>query len=248
MAEANTKRRVLVTGASRGIGKGVALRLARDGFFVVVHYGHDAQGANDTLEQILAQGGSGSIICFDVADTQQCQAQLESEVNAHGAFYGVVSNAGITRDDAFPSMSAENWYEVINTNLNSFYNVINPLIMPMIRLRAGGRIIVMSLVSGIAGNRGQTNYAASKAGLIAAAKSLALELGKRQITVNAVAPGLIETDMTALDDTVRSEAMKLIALRRMGKVEEVAGLVSYLMSDESAYVTRQVIAINGGLL
>ncbi len=248
MAEANTMRRVLVTGASRGIGKGVALRLARDGFFVVVHYGHDAQGANDTLEQITAQGGSGSIICFDVANTQQCQAQLEAEVNAHGAFYGVVSNAGITRDDAFPSMSAENWHEVINTNLNSFYNVINPLIMPMIRLRAGGRIIVMSSVSGIAGNRGQTNYAASKAGLIAAAKSLALELGKRQITVNAVAPGLIETDMTALDDTVRSEAMKLIALRRMGKVEEVAGLVSYLMSDEAAYVTRQVIAINGGLL
>ena len=148
-----------------------------------------------------------------------------------------LSNAGITRDDAFPNLTSENWHEVINTNLNSFYNVIQPLVMPMIRLRSGGRIVVMS-----------TNYAASKAGLIAAAKSLALELGKRKITVNAVAPGLIETEMTQLDDTVLGEAMKMIPLRRMGTVDEVAGLVSYLMSDEAAYVTRQVISINGGLL
>ena len=241
-------RRVLVTGASRGIGKGVALRLARDGFFVVVHYGHDEQGAKDTLAQIEAQGGQGSIIGFDVGDTEQCCQKLEAEVEAHGAFYGVVSNAGITRDDAFPNLTAENWHQVINTNLNSFYNVIQPLVMPMIRLRSGGRIIVMSSVSGIDGNRGQTNYAASKAGLIAAAKSLALELGKRNITVNAVAPGLIDTEMTQLDDTVLGEAMKMIPLRRMGTVAEVAGLVSYLMSDEAAYVTRQVISINGGLL
>lgn len=181
-------------------------------------------------------------------DTEQCCQKLEAEVEAHGAFYGVVSNAGITRDDAFPNLTAENWHQVINTNLNSFYNVVQPLVMPMIRLRSGGRIIVMSSVSGIDGNRGQTNYAASKAGLIAAAKSLALELGKRNITVNAVAPGLIDTEMTQLDDTVLGEAMKMIPLRRMGTVAEVAGLVSYLMSDEAAYVTRQVISINGGLL
>ena len=241
-------RRVLVTGASRGIGQGVALRLARDGFFVVVHYGHDEQGAQDTLAQIKAQGGQGSLIKFDVGNTEQCRQQLEAEVEAHGAFYGVVSNAGITRDDAFPNLSAENWHQVINTNLNSFYNVVQPLVMPMIRLRSGGRIVVMSSVSGIDGNRGQTNYAASKAGLIAAAKSLAIELGKRKITVNAVAPGLIKTEMTELDDTVLDEAMKMIPLRRMGTVDEVAGLVSYLMSDEAAYVTRQVISINGGLL
>ena len=226
-------RRVLVTGASRGIGKGVALRLARDGFFVVVHYGHDEQGAQDTLAHIEEEGGQGSLIKFDVGNTEQCRQQLEAEVEAHGAFYGVVSNAGITRDDAFPNLTSENWHEVINTNLNSFYNVIQPLVMPMIRLRSGGRIVVMS---------------ASKAGLIAAAKSLALELGKRKITVNAVAPGLIETEMTQLDDTVLGEAMKMIPLRRMGTVDEVAGLVSYLMSDEAAYVTRQVISINGGLL
>lgn len=241
-------RRVLVTGASRGIGQGVAVRLARDGFFVVVHYGHDEQGAQDTLAHIEEEGGQGSLIQFDVGDTEQCRQQLEAEVEAHGAFYGVVSNAGITRDDAFPNMTAENWHQVINTNLNSFYNVVQPLVMPMIRLRSGGRIVVMSSVSGIDGNRGQTNYAASKAGLIAAAKSLAIELGKRKITVNAVAPGLIKTEMTELDDTVLDEAMKMIPLRRMGTVDEVAGLVSYLMSDEAAYVTRQVISINGGLL
>ena len=241
-------RRVLVTGASRGIGQGVAVRLARDGFFVVVHYGHDEQGAQDTLAHIEEEGGQGSLIKFDVGDTEQCRQQLEAEVEAHGAFYGVVSNAGITRDDAFPNLSAENWHQVINTNLNSFYNVVQPLVMPMIRLRSGGRIVVMSSVSGIDGNRGQTNYAASKAGLIAAAKSLAIELGKRKITVNAVAPGLIKTEMTELDDTVLDEAMKMIPLRRMGTVDEVAGLVSYLMSDEAAYVTRQVISINGGLL
>ena len=244
----NSPRRVLVTGASRGIGQGVALRLARNGFFVVVHYGHDEDGARATLEQIQKEGGAGSILGFDVGDTEQCRSQLEAEIEAHGAFYGVVSNAGITRDDAFPSMSAENWQQVINTNLNSFYNVVQPMIMPMIRLRCGGRIVVMSSVSGLAGNRGQTNYAASKAGLIAAAKSLALELGKRQITVNAVAPGLIATEMTQLDATVLDEAMKLIPLRRMGTVDEVAGLVAYLMSDEAAYVTRQVISINGGLV
>lgn len=241
-------RRVLVTGASRGIGQGVALRLAQDGFFVVVHYGHDHQGAQDTLNQITAHGGAGSILSFDVSQEEQCRRVLEQEVEQNGAFYGVVSNAGISRDDAFPGMSSDNWHEVINTNLNSFYHVVQPLIMPMIRLRQGGRIIVMSSVSGIGGNRGQTNYAASKAGLIGAAKSLALELGKRNITVNAVAPGLIDTEMVQLDDTVLTEAMKMIPLRRMGTVTEVAGLVSYLMSDEAAYVTRQVISINGGLL
>ncbi len=241
-------RRVLVTGASRGIGQGVALRLAQDGFFVVVHYGHDQQGAQHTLNQITALGGAGALLQFDVGQEEQCRRVLEQEVEQNGAFYGVVSNAGITRDDAFPGMSSENWHEVINTNLNSFYHVVQPLIMPMIRLRQGGRIIVMSSVSGIGGNRGQANYAASKAGLIGAAKSLALELGKRNITVNAVAPGLIDTEMVQLDDTVLTEAMKMIPLRRMGTVTEVAGLVSYLMSDEAAYVTRQVISINGGLL
>ncbi len=240
-------RRVLVTGASGGIGQAIATGLAKDGFEIVVHYGHNQAGAQETLDAVKAQGAEGYLLSFDVADACECEEKLTSDIEARGPYYGVVCNAGITRDEPFPGMSLESWQQVINTNLNSFYHVVHPLIMPMIRAKQGGRIIAVSSVSGQIGNRGQTNYSASKAGLIGAVKSLALELGKRKITVNAISPGLIETKMTDLDPLILDEILKMIPLRRQGRAEEVASLASFLMSDEAAYITRQVIAINGGL-
>lgn len=240
-------KRVLVTGASKGIGQAIALKLAQNNFDVTVHFGHDEKGALNTLEKIKEQGGKGHLISFDVSNEEQSRVVLEEDLNTYGPFYGIVSNAGITQDDAFPAMSAHSWQKVIDTNLNSFYNVIHPCIMPMIRLKQGGRIIVISSVSGLMGNRGQTNYAAAKAGLIGAAKSLAIELGKRNITVNTIAPGLIETAMSEIDPLALKEIMKLIPLRRMGQAKEVASLAAFLMSDEAAYITKEVISISGGL-
>jgi 3-oxoacyl-[acyl-carrier protein] reductase len=239
-------RQVLVTGASKGIGRAVATQLAKDGFTVVVHYMSDKSGAETTLSDIQHAGGSGRIIQFDISDRVQCREQLEADIAEHGAYYGVVSNAGITRDTAFPAMTEEEWDGVIHTNLDSFYNVLHPCVMPMVQKRKGGRIITLASVSGIMGNRGQTNYSAAKAGVIGATKSLALELAKRKITVNCVAPGLIDTGM--VDEHVKEHALPQVPLRRMGEPEEVAGLISYLMSDIAAYVTRQVISVNGGLI
>ncbi len=239
-------RQVLVTGASKGIGRAVATQLAKDGFAVVVHYMSDKSGAEATLSDIQHAGGSGRIIQFDISDRAQCREQLEADIAKYGAYYGVVSNAGITRDTAFPAMTEEEWDGVIHTNLDSFYNVLHPCVMPMVQKRKGGRIITLASVSGIIGNRGQTNYSAAKAGVIGATKSLALELAKRKITVNCVAPGLIDTGM--VDEHVKEHALPQVPLRRMGEPEEVAGLVSYLMSDIAAYVTRQVISVNGGLI
>lgn len=239
-------RSVLVTGASKGIGRAIALKLATDGFCVLVHYHSDKGGAEATLEAICAAGGSGRLLQFDIADRSGCRAVLEADIEQHGAYYGVVSNAGIIRDAAFPALSEADWDGVIHTNLDSFYNVLHPCIMPMIAARQGGRIVTLSSVSGIMGNRGQVNYSAAKAGIIGASKALALELAKRKITVNCVAPGLIDTGMVAPE--VLAEAMKLIPAQRMGQADEVAGLVSYLMSDIAAYVTRQVISINGGMV
>ncbi|MEN3758877.1 3-ketoacyl-ACP reductase FabG2 [Aeromonas veronii] len=237
---------VLVSGASKGIGRAIALKLAADGFTVVVHYHSDQQGAQATLDEITAQGGSGRLIQFDIGDRELCRERLEADIEQHGAYYGVVCNAGIVRDGAFPALTDDEWDDVIHTNLDGFYNLLKPCIMPMIGLRRGGRIVTLSSVSGIMGNRGQVNYSASKAGLIGATKALALELAKRRITVNCVAPGLIDTGMVSPE--VESEALKMIPLKRMGQAEEVAGLVSYLMSDIAGYVTRQVISINGGLI
>ena len=239
-------RSVLVTGASKGIGRAIALKLATDGFCVLVHYHSDKGGAEATLEAICAAGGSGRLLQFDIADRSGCRAVLEADIEQHGAYYGVVSNAGIIRDAAVPALSEADWDGVIHTNLDSFYNVLHPCIMPMIAARKGGRIVTLSSVSGIMGNRGQVNYSAAKAGIIGASKALALELAKRKITVNCVAPGLIDTGMVAPE--VLAEAMKLIPAQRMGQADEVAGLVSYLMSDIAAYVTRQVISINGGMV
>ncbi|QWL57000.1 3-oxoacyl-ACP reductase FabG [Aeromonas jandaei] len=237
---------VLVSGASKGIGRAIALKLAADGFTVVVHYHSDQQGAQATLDEITALGGSGRLIQFDIGDRELCRARLEADIEQHGAYYGVVCNAGIVRDGAFPALTDNEWDDVIHTNLDGFYNLLKPCIMPMIGLRRGGRIVTLSSVSGIMGNRGQVNYSASKAGLIGATKALALELAKRRITVNCVAPGLIDTGM--VNPEIESEALKMIPLKRMGQAEEVAGLVSYLMSDIAGYVTRQVISINGGLI
>lgn len=238
-------RRVLVTGSSRGIGKSIALQLAKSGFAVTVHCRSGIQQANQTIEEIQQAGGKAQLLQFDIADRQQTQQALESDIEQNGAYYGVVCNAGITRDNAFPALSDSDWDDVIHTNLDGFYNVVKPLVMPMVREKQGGRIVVMSSVSGVLGNRGQVNYSASKAGLIGATKALAVELARRKITVNCVAPGLIETDM--VDDELASEAMKMIPARRMGKPDEIAGLVGYLFSDTAGYLTRQVISVNGGM-
>ena len=236
---------VLVTGSSRGIGKAIALRLAESGYQVVVHCRVRRGEAEAVQQQIRTLGGKARILQFDVSDREQTRSVLEEDIEQYGAYYGVVCNAGITSDSAFPAMTGEQWDNVIHTNLDSFYNVLNPVTMPMVRRRKPGRIVTLASVSGLIGNRGQVNYSAAKAGIIAATKSLALELAKREITVNCVAPGFIETGMT--EQVPVEEALKLIPFRRTGKVEEVAALVNFLISSESSYITRQVIAINGGM-
>lgn len=238
-------RSVLVTGASKGIGQAIACRLGSDGFDVVVHYHSDRDGADETARSIEDAGAHTRQVQFDVSDRDACRQTIESDIEEHGAYYAVVNNAGTCRDNAFPALSGEEWDVVMDTNLGSFYNVIQPCVMPMVRARNGGRIVALSSVAGVMGNRGQVNYSAAKAGIIGATKALALELAKRKITVNCVAPGLIETAMTA--DAEIDHAMKLIPARRIGQPDEVAGLVAYLMSDTASYITRQVICIDGGL-
>ena len=238
-------KRALVTGSSKGIGKAAALRLARDGFDVTVHCRGDLDGASQVVEAIKALGRESYCLQFDVANRAQTKAVLEQDLADKGAYYGVVCNAGITRDTAFPAMTEGEWDDVVHTNLDAIYNVLHPLVMPMVRTRKGGRIVTMASVSGVIGNRGQVNYSASKAGVIGATKALALELAKRKITVNCVAPGLIDTGMT--DELPMDEIMKMIPLRRAGQAEEVAGAVSFLMSDDASYISRQVLSVNGGM-
>ena len=236
---------VLVTGSSRGIGKAIALRLARDGFDIVLHFRAQRAEADAVAQAITAMGRQTRVLQFDIAEREQTAAILLADIEQHGCYYGLVCNAGVARDNAFPAMTGEEWDLVLTTNLDGFFNVVNPLVMPMVRRRKPGRIVTMASVSGLIGNRGQVNYSAAKAGIIGATKALALELAKRDITVNCVAPGLIETDM--ISDVPMEEALKMIPARRVGKPEEVAAAVSFLMGEDAAYVTRQVISVNGGL-
>ncbi|MGE4316413.1 3-ketoacyl-ACP reductase FabG2 [Acinetobacter sp.] len=239
-------RRILVTGSSRGIGKAIALQLAQAGFDVTVHARSRQQEAEQVVQEIQALGQASHALLFDVNDREKVLQLLEQDIAEHGAFYGVVLNAGLTRDAAFPALTDSDWDEVVSTSLDGFYNVLKPLVMPMIRLKQGGRIVTLSSVSGLMGNRGQVNYSAAKAGLIGATKALALELAKRKITVNCVAPGLIETEMVT--EEVKEHALKMIPLQRMGQVDEVAKVVKFLCSDDASYITRQVISVNGGLI
>lgn len=236
-------KRVLITGSSRGIGASIARRLAGE-YEVVLH----ARSKSDELLKMADELGA-KFMTFDVADTAAAKEAIEADMEANGVYYGVILNAGITRDNTFVGLSDEEWFDVIDVNLNGFYNVLRPALMPMIRARKPARIVTLSSVSGVIGNRGQVNYSASKAGIIGASKALAVELASRGITVNCVAPGLIKTDMSEeiLNSDFLDEVLKAIPAKRAGEADEVAGLVKFLLSDEAGYITRQVIGVNGGL-
>lgn len=239
-------RSVLVTGSSRGIGKAIALKLAAQGFDIVVHCRHRIQEAEAVAQAVQATGRNARVVQFDVSRREETREKLTADIEQYGAYYGLVLNAGLTRDNAFPALTDADWDQVIHTNLDGFYNVLHPVVMPMIRRRQPGRIVCITSVSGIVGNRGQVNYSASKAGIIGAAKALAVELAKRRITVNCVAPGLINTDI--IDENLPLEEMlKAVPLGRVGQPEEVAHAVSFLMDEQAAYITRQIIGVNGGL-
>ena len=236
---------VFISGSSRGIGRATALQLAKDGYNVVLHGKTMSKALEQTLNEVKALGVHARALTFDITDRELTQKILLDDIQTHGMYWGLVINAGITDDGTFAGMLPESWDRVIKTNLDSFYNIVQPLIMPLVRTRQGGRIVAVSSISGVMGNRGQVNYSAAKAGLIGAVKALALELASRKITVNAVAPGLIETEM--IDDFVLEHALPLIPMKRMGQPEEIAHAIAFLMSDKASYITRTVLEIDGGL-
>lgn len=238
-------KKVIITGSSRGIGKAIAINLARAGYDPVLHCVKNRDALKSVADEIRSLGATGDILQFDIADRAATQAALTAWVEANGAPFGVVLNAGIADDAPFPGLEDDQWDRVLRTDLDGFYNVLKPLVLPMVQARTRGRIIALSSISGVIGNRGQTNYSAAKAGIIGAAKALAVELARRNITVNCVAPGVIETEM--IEGVFAEEAMKMIPMRRFGKPEEVAAVVKFLLSEEAAYITRQVIQVNGGM-
>lgn len=240
------KKRVLITGSSRGIGKAIAVYLANSGYEVVVHYNKNQHAAEATLSEILPVCPTASVLSFDISDRKQTADVIERDMQNNGVYYAVVCNAGISDDNPFPILEDGQWDSVLHTNLDGFYNVLKPIVMPMVENRIRGRIITISSISGIIGNRGQVNYSAAKAGIIGATKALAVELAKHKITVNCIAPGIIETDMTA--NLPIDELKKVIPMRRIGQPKEVASLVGYLLSEDAAYITRQVISVNGGMI
>lgn len=236
---------VLVTGSSRGIGREIAIYLAKNGFDIVLHCNKNIQKAEELLKEIQTLGRQGRILQFNISNREECKTILTKDIEDNGCYFGVVLNAGISKDNVFPAMTDEEWDDVLNINLGGFYNVLRPIVMPMISSRIRGRIVTMSSISGLSGNKGQVNYSASKAGIIGATKALALELAKRGITVNCVAPGVIESDMTK--DLPAEDLKKMIPMKRFGTPKEVASLVNYLMSEDASYITGQVISVNGGL-
>lgn len=238
-------KQILITGSSRGIGRASALYLAKNGFDIVLHCNNNTRMADELKNEIVSLGQNARVLQFDISKREECRKIITDDIEKNGIYYGVVLNAGIAKDNVFPLLEEAEWDDVINTNLGGFYNVLKPIIMPMISQRVKGRIIAMSSISGLCGNRGQVNYSASKAGIIGASKSLAQELAKRGITVNCIAPGVIETDM--INDIPVDEVKKIIPMKRFGSPKEVASLVCYLMSEDAGYITGQVISVNGGL-
>lgn len=242
------KKTVLITGASRGIGRACAVELARTGHTLVLNSRRPSAEMDETVRLCEEAGAEVRTLFFDVGSTEAARTAIEADIAANGAYWGVVLNAGVTCDNAFPALEEEDWKRVIDVDLNGFYNVIHPVVMPMVRARKGGRIVTMSSVSGVTGNRGQTNYSAAKAGLIGASKALAVELANRRITVNCVAPGLIDTGMVDMNEIAREHAMAMIPMQRIGTPEEVAAVVGFLMDERASYITRQVINVNGGMI
>lgn len=238
-------KEVLVTGSSRGIGKEIALYLAKNGYDIVLHCQKNIEKAKEVQKEIEELGSKARILQFDIKNRQECLNTISKDIEQNGVYYATVLNAGIARDNVFPVMEENEWDDVLNTNLGGFYNVLKPIIMPMIEKRIKGRIVTLSSISGLRGNRGQVNYSASKAGIIGATKALSLELAKRGITVNCIAPGVIESDMTK--DLPVDEVKKMIPMKRFGTGKEVASLVNYLLSEDASYITGQVISVNGGL-
>ena len=236
-----TNKQILITGAGRGIGAAIAHRLAQDGYSLVLH----CNKSRTETEELALKLKNARVLQFDVTDRHVAFETITADIEKFGAYYGIVVNAGVSADAPFPGMEDEDWDKVLNTSLNGFYNVVRPAIMPMVSARVPGRVVTISSVSGVMGNRGQVNYSAAKAGLIGATKALALELARHKITVNSVAPGFIETDMTKNIDF--NLVKPFIPMARPGTSDDVAHAVAFLMSEHSAYITRQVIGVNGGL-
>lgn len=239
-------RYALVTGGSRGIGRAACVRLARMGYRILINFVHNSEKAEETLELVRKEGQDGELLQFDVADAASSRKAIDDWQQAHPDDYVaiLVNNAGIRRDNLLALMPDEDWTAVLNTTLNGFFNVTKPLI-PMMQFHKFGRIINMASLSGIKGLPGQTNYSAAKGGIIAATKALAQEVARKNITVNAVAPGFIKTDMTS--DLDEDGLKKTIPARRFGEPEEVAALIGFLASEDAGYITGNIISINGGL-